>query len=70
MILTAEELAELTGRTRRSSQIEALRFMGIEHKIRPDGTVAVLKAHIEQTFGVRESKQKQAKIIEPNWAAI
>lgn len=70
MILTAKELAELTGRTRRSSQIEALRFMGIEHKIRPDGTVAVLKAHIEQTFGMREQKQKQAKIIEPNWAAI
>jgi hypothetical protein len=44
--------------------------MGIEHKIRPDGSVAVLKAHIDQSFGVRTPKQKQAKLIEPNWAAI
>jgi len=70
MMLTESDLRNLTGRRKKSCQIKALRFMGIEHKIRPDGSVAVLKAHIDQSFGVRTPKQKQAKLIEPNWAAI
>lgn len=37
MILTADQLADLTGYRRHSSQVRALRRMGIEHWIRPDG---------------------------------
>ena len=48
MFLTKEELQELTGRTRRDAQVAALRSMGIEHRIRPDGSPAVLRAHVEQ----------------------
>jgi Domain of unknown function (DUF4224) len=53
-LLTAAEVRELTGRIRRSAQVVALRFMGIEHRVRPDGTVAVLRSHVEQLFGSRE----------------
>jgi hypothetical protein len=70
MWLNQIEIAELTGRRQKASQIGVLRFMGIEHKIRPDGSVAVLKAHVEQSFGVRAPNQKKAKIAEPNWSAI
>lgn len=68
MILDQAELAELTGRVRRDAQIRALRFMGIEHRIRPNGTVAVLKAHVEQSLGLKEASV--IKESEPDWSAI
>ncbi|MEX3639514.1 DUF4224 domain-containing protein [Paraburkholderia sp. BR14427] len=34
MFLSAAELVELTGRSKRASQEAALRAMGIEHKVR------------------------------------
>lgn len=52
MFLTQHEIAELTGKERPSAQIRALRLMGIEHRRRPDGSVAVLRAHVEQVFGM------------------
>ena len=51
MFLSAEDLTMLTGFKRRSAQVEALRFMGIEHRVRPDGTVVVLRAHVERILG-------------------
>ena len=50
-LLTAAEVRELTGRIRRQAQVLALRTMGIEHRVRPDGSVAVLRSHVEQLFG-------------------
>lgn len=50
-LLTAAEVRALTGRIQRSAQVVALRFMGIEHRVRPDGSVAVLRSHVEQLFG-------------------
>jgi hypothetical protein len=66
MFLDAEELIELTGRRRRNSQIRALREMGIEHKIRPDGSVVVLTQHVIEQFGVK-TKQESRPRTEPNW---
>lgn len=51
MFLTPDELIELTGRKRRDAQAMVLRHMGIEHRVRPDGAVVVLRAHVEQLFG-------------------
>lgn len=50
-LLTPAELHALTGRRQRSAQVRALRGMGIEHKARPDGTLAVLRAHAELVLG-------------------
>lgn len=69
MILTHTELVELTGRRVKSAQVRVLRFMGIEHKIRPDGSVAVLRAHVEQVLGVHAQSLKRVE-AEPNWGAI
>lgn len=52
MFLDDEEIVQLTGRKRRLGQSRALKFMGIEHRIRPDGSVAVSRAHVEQVLGV------------------
>ena len=71
IVLTKDEIEALTGRHRKDAQIKALRFMGIEHRVRPDGTVAVLKAHIEQILGGSSpSSQRRNSRSEPNWAAL
>lgn len=70
MFLTKDDLSELTGRIQRSAQIKQLIFMGIEHRIRADGSIAVLTAHVDKEFGAGDTKYLRAKAIEPNWAAI
>lgn len=70
MILSPEELQQLTGRKRCGAQIQALRFMGIEHRQRPDGSVVVLRAHVEQVLCVRDPGSKPRKRTEPNWDAV
>lgn len=52
MFLTADELRELTCRTRSDAQRRALRAMGIEHRTRPNGSVAVLRSHVEHVLGL------------------
>lgn len=69
LFLTTDELRDLTGRTRRDAQASALRYMGIEHKIRPDGSVAVLRAHVEKLMG-GENTASAPKDKEPNWAML
>lgn len=70
MFLNDDELVALTKRTRSDAQIRALRFMGIEHKIRPDGSVAVLRAHVETTFGQTQLNGCNVKQVQPDWSAI
>lgn len=71
IVLTKDEIEALTGRHRKDAQVKALRYMGIEHRVRPDGTVAVLKAHIDQILGATSPSPRQRNIrSEPNWAAL
>ncbi|MBV7482478.1 DUF4224 domain-containing protein [Bordetella sp. BOR01] len=51
LTLAPDELAEITGKTRKSSQIEVLRQLAIPFKIRPDGTPLVLRAAMEAALG-------------------
>lgn len=71
-LLNPEELRDLTGRTRRNSQVESLNYMGIEHRVRPDGRVIVLRAHAERVLGGHADgkKERQRKNFEPDWSAI
>ena len=71
MFLNREELIELTGRRVKSAQVRVLRYMGIEHRIRPDGSVAVLKAHVEQVLGISQTTERyRREQVEPNWDAM
>jgi hypothetical protein len=72
MFLTADELIELTGRRRHDAQALALRSMGIEHRLRPDGTVVVLRAHVEQLLGVVAAREPSSAhgTEEPDWSAM
>ena len=69
MILTHNELVELTGRRVKTAQVRVLRFMGIEHKLRPDGSVAVLRAHVDQAMGAHDNTKRPVD-FEPNWSAM
>lgn len=69
MFLDREELTHLTGRTRKDAQVRVLRFMGIEHRLRPDGSVAVLRAHVEKSLGGSNVEIAERE-YEPNWAAF
>ena len=51
MFLRNEEVVALTNRQRAAAQVRALRTMGIEHRVRPDGTVAILRSHVEHLLG-------------------
>jgi hypothetical protein len=68
MFLTSDEVHDLTDRIQRAAQKKVLRSMGIEFRERPDGSVAVLRAHVEKLFGLSETKPKQ-KEYQPNWSA-
>lgn len=68
--LSEEELVELTKKKRRPSQITVLRFMGIEHKIRPDGSVAVMRAHAEREFGAAEQATRSRRKTVPDFSKV
>lgn len=70
LFLSEKEVIALTERRTRPSQTRALKSMGIEHKVRPDGSVAILRAHIIKVFdGGSETKSKTKQVV-PNWDAI
>lgn len=68
IILDQREIVELTGRKRRDCQKSALNHMGIEYRVRPDGSVAVSRNHVENVLGCTEVKKR--KEVEPDWDAI
>ena len=67
--LTSIEIADLTHRSRRASQRAVLNAMGIQHKVRPDGTLVVSRAHVEKELG-GTVVVKGKKTHEPNWDAL
>lgn len=69
MFLSKEELFDLTHRVRYSAQAQALRALGIEHRIRPDGSIAVLRSHIEKVFDAAVQTRRVAKQT-PNFDLI
>lgn len=62
MFLTEDELTELTGKRQNAARIRVLNQLSVQHKIRPDGSIAVLRAHVERVFG-----EKAAKAEQPAW---
>lgn len=69
MFLSKEELQALTNRVQYAAQVRTLRGMGVQHCVRPDGSVAVMRSHVEALFGVQARNATRAP-IEPNWGAL
>lgn len=68
--LSAQEIQTLTDRKVRPAQVKVLKAMGIEHKVRPDGSVAILRAHIIKVFDGSTESNHQIKQAVPNWDAM
>jgi len=66
MFLTDKELTELTGKRQNAARIRVLNTLGVQHKIRPDGSIAVLRAHVERVFGEKASKT-EPPAWQPAW---
>lgn len=58
MLITPQELEEITQRKRYRAQARVLRFMGIAHIVRADGSIAVAKEHVESVLGVPKTSAK------------
>ncbi|WP_081992819.1 DUF4224 domain-containing protein [Collimonas arenae] len=70
MFLGTAELTALTNRKRNHAQRAVMNALGIQHKVRPDGSLAVLRAHVEKEFGLSTTTTNEKKIREPNWGAL
>lgn len=70
IFLDRKEIQSLTQRSIRPAQVKVLKAMGIEHKVRPDGSVVVLRDHITKVFDGSPETTKQTKQAVPNWDAM
>tara|TARA_R110002096_G_scaffold175489_1_gene351278 strand:- start:281 stop:499 length:219 start_codon:yes stop_codon:yes gene_type:complete len=71
MFLSQQDISTLTGKKRSASQIKALRSMGIEHRIRPDGKVIVSCGHVEELLkGRTPANNNKTEDSQPNWKAL
>jgi hypothetical protein len=61
LTLSDAELYDLTRKQRPTAQVRALRFMGLEHRRRPDGSVAVDRSHYERIMGGKWTKKPQKR---------
>lgn len=70
MFLSADEISNMTSRVQHAAQARVLRSMGIAFKKRADGTLAVLRAHVENEFGISPERQARTKEFQPNWSGL
>lgn len=68
IFLSTKELYLLTCKIKFKSQVKVLNQMGINHAIRPDGSVVVLRSHVESKLGIE--RKTRLSSIEPNWDAL
>lgn len=69
MFLTEQEIYDLTDRERHDAQARALKYLGIDFRQRADGSIVVLKSHVEKVLGGIPEKHVKVK-TEPNWNAL
>lgn len=70
MFLDTDEIINLTNRKRRAAQKIMLNALGIQYKTRADGSIAILRSHVEKEFGGTDNEKKKQRIIEPDWDAM
>lgn len=68
--LSPLEIHHLTGKKRRVDQVRILRFMGIEHKIGPDRSLLISRAHIEKTLDGDSVNIRTNESIQPDWSVL
>lgn len=62
MFLSPREIEQLTGRVRPGWQRRALDHMGIPYRVRPDGTLVVLRIHVETREDNRPRREPRLRL--------
>jgi len=70
MFLNDRDITDLTKRKRAKAQQRQLNAMGIQYKVRADGSLVVLQAHVEKLLGAGEQSVRRQTVREPNWEAL
>ncbi|WP_343743259.1 DUF4224 domain-containing protein [Herbaspirillum huttiense] len=70
MFLNESEIEILTKRKRPSAQQRQLNVMGVQHKVRADGSLVILHAHVEKLLGGQVQSERRRPVREPNWEAL
>jgi len=70
MFLNETDIADLTKRKRAKAQQKQLNAMGIQYKVRADGSLVVLQTHVERLLGGLEQSARQRSVREPNWEVL
>ena len=71
MFLEDDDIEKLTRRVRRAAQRRVLTAMGIEHRPRPDGSLVVLRSHVEKLLdGALANAKITVKNNEPDWSKV
>lgn len=70
MFLTEEEIKDLTQRVQHQAQAKMLNALGLTHKVRSDGSLLVLRSHVEKELGGAPAARSKAKVVEPNWDGV
>lgn len=70
MFLTPAEIAQLTCRKNRDAQARVLVYLEIEHRVRPDGSLLVLRSTVESLLGAATPAKLRKRRQEPNWDAL
>jgi Domain of unknown function (DUF4224) len=65
VLLTADELVELTKKARPTAQKRELDFLGIPARLRSDGSLVVLWEDVRATQGVKPARREPQLRIEP-----
>lgn len=68
LFLTDAELYELTRKRRKDCQVKSLNCLGIKFRERYDGSLVVLREHVQMELGSR--KESVAVKFKPNFAAL
>lgn len=69
MICDEAQLFKLTKRRHRDAQLRVLVALGVEHKVRPDGSIVVSEAHVERLLG-GGANAKVPATHQPDFAAL
>ncbi len=69
ILLTREELAEITGYSRSKSQAAWFLSNGITHRTRLDGSLVVLRRHFEEEMGLAANSMS-ARSPEPDFSSL
>jgi hypothetical protein len=71
LCLTPEEIKEVTEKTYRPAQIKVLRALGIEPKVRPDGSLVVYRALLDEAMRGEDNngKSREREKTRPRWVS-